>query len=330
MADRRGTGIVLRNAAELVFARYGPNHPNAGVRLFRVVGRERRYGAEHNVEERPRIEGNLPGVIRETMVTVGSLLRRPSRLVGTRFQSAPEYPDFSWKEAVLNAIAHRDYGVEGRTTEVWLFDDRMEVASPGGLVPGITLEALNRQDRVHSSRNPRLVRVLVDLGYMRDQGEGIPRMFAEMEGSFLPAPELTAETAGFQVTLRNTPTLTAADTNFIAAIGDQDLSPEEFRALLEARRHQQVDNARMRRVTGMDTLGASQLLRGLRDRQLLELHSVGSASFYTLHPRLQRAGDSDAGELQPDAGDLHADAGDLHADAGDSTRMQGTSRRTTS
>ena len=65
LADRRGHGIVVRNAAELLFARYGPEHPNAGVRLFRVIGTERRTGAEYNVEERPRSEGNLPSVLSE-------------------------------------------------------------------------------------------------------------------------------------------------------------------------------------------------------------------------------------------------------------------------
>jgi ATP-dependent DNA helicase RecG len=188
LADRRGSGLVLRRAAELLFAMHGPDHPNAGVRVFRVIGGERRFGVEHNVEERPRIEGNLAQVLDEAFTVIGSLIRRPSRLRGTRFQPVPEYPEFSWKEAVLNAVAHRDYSVEGRTTEVWFFDDRLEITSPGGLSPDVTLDELLRGERRHVSRNPRIVRGLVDLGSMRDQGEGIPRMFAEMAGQFLPDP----------------------------------------------------------------------------------------------------------------------------------------------
>lgn len=319
MAVRRGRDVVLRRAAELVFSAHGPDHPNAGVRLFRVVGTERRVGAQHNVEERPRIEGNLYAVTTEAMAVIGSLLRRPSRLVGTRFRPAPEYPDFSWKEALLNAVAHRNYGTEGRTTEVWLFDDRMEVVSPGGLVPGISLEDLTSLRRVHSSRNPRVVRALVDLGFMRDQGEGIPRMFAEMEISFLPRPELLTDGARFVVTLRNTPTLTARDTAFVASLGDDELTREEFRALFEAHRHGQVDNARMRKVIGTDTLGASQLLRRLRDRGYLVLHSAGSASFYTLAEsdgrQLTLNGEAtDRGEPDMDRGELDADKRELDAD----------------
>ena len=113
LADRRGHNLVLRNAAELLFARNGPEHPNAGVRLFRVIGTERRTGAEYNVEERPRSEGNLTTVIAEVSDAINGMLRRPSRLVGNRFQETPEYPDFAWLEALFNAVAHRDYGVMG-------------------------------------------------------------------------------------------------------------------------------------------------------------------------------------------------------------------------
>jgi ATP-dependent DNA helicase RecG len=296
LADHRGRELVLRRGAELLFAKDGPDHPNAGLRLFRVVGTERRLGVEHNVEERPRFEGNLPTVLAEAFSAVDGIIRRPARLVGHHFRTVPEYPEFSWKEAVLNATAHRDYNAEGRTTEVWFFDDRLEVLSPGGLMPDVSLAELLALNRTHVSRNPRTVRVLVDLGIVRDQGEGIPRMFAEMEGLFLPAPAITANDKQFQVTLRNTPTLTAEDRSFVARLADAELSDLEFRALLEAHRAGRLDNARLRDISGLDTLGASALLRKLRDRDLLSLHPAGSASYYELGPRAQLPADGGGSE----------------------------------
>jgi ATP-dependent DNA helicase RecG len=287
LADHRGGGIALRRAAELLFAIDGPDHPNAGVRVFRVIGTERRVGVEHNVEEKPRIEGNLPFVVASAFTVIEGLIRRPSRLRGIRFQEMPEYPEFSWKESVLNAVAHRDYSVEGRTTEVWFFDDRFEVSSPGGLIPDVTLDELLRLERRHMSRNPRTVRALVDLSIMRDQGEGIPRMFAEMEGFFLPAPNIEARPRELVVTLRNTPTLTDADKAFVGSLGLSEISDVEFRALLEAYRRGRVDNARLRQMTGLETLGASGLLRRLRDRELLTLHAAGPASYYELGPAVR-------------------------------------------
>ena len=295
LADHRGRDLVLRRAAELIFAMRGPDHPNAGLRLFRVVGTERRLGPEHNVEERPRFEGNLPTVIDECFAAIDGIIRKPARLVGHHFRTVSEYPEFSWKEAILNAAAHRDYGVEGRTTEIWFFDDRLEVVSPGGLVPDVSLDELLAMHRVHISRNPRTVRVLVDLGIMRDQGEGIPRMFAEMAGLFLPAPTLEPSKHLFRVTLRNTPTLSAEDREFVARLGDAELSDLEFRALLEAHRSGRLDNARMRGISGLDTLGASVLLRRLRDRELLALHAAGPASYYELGTKAQLTRTQSAG-----------------------------------
>lgn len=338
LADRRGSELVLRQAAELLFARLGPDHPNAGVRVFRVVGTERRLGATHNVEERPRIEGNLPEVWQEAVSVIGGLMRQPSRLVGNRFQVVSEYPRFSWQEALLNAIAHRDYSIQGNCIEVWLFDDRMEVVSPGGLLPELDLQELLSRKRVHCSRNPRLMRTLVDLGLTRDQGEGIPRMFAEMEDAFLPAPRIEPTARNVSVVLGNTTTLTEADRTFVERLAAEDLTQEEFRALLQAHRNLQVDNASLRQLMGLDTLAASQILRRLRDRELLELHPAGSQSYYTLGPGLlvgDRPGQgslvldrgelhADRGELGPDRGELPADRGELGADRGESGPISST------
>jgi ATP-dependent DNA helicase RecG len=315
LADRRGDRLQLRHAAELLFAKPGPDHPNAGVRIFRVIGTERRTGPEHNVEERPRIEGNLPGVLEEAGATVGGLLRRPSRLVGTHFRPVPEYPEFSWKEALLNAVAHRDYGVEGAGTEIWLFEDRMEITSPGGLVGDLTLNEVLSLKRIHRSRNPRLMRVLVDLGVARDQGEGIPRMFAEMEDAFLPKPEIAASPRTVTITLRNTPTLTAADRDFVSRLGSTEISDEEFRALLHAHRNGRVENADLRTLAGMDTLTASLLLRKLRDRSLLDLHPHGANSYYTLPSAL--SGTTERGEPVADRGEPDVDRGERRPDRGE-------------
>jgi ATP-dependent DNA helicase RecG len=112
------------------------------------------------------------------------------------------------------------------------------------------------------------------------------------------------------VVLRNTTTLGEDDRAFVARIGGEDLSDEEFRALLQAHRSTQVDNASLRSLLGFDTLGASQILRRLRDRGLLELHPAGSQSFYTLAPRLRSAESADRGEQVLDRGELGADRGE--------------------
>ena len=181
LAERKGRNLQLRQAAELLFGKGMPEHPNSGLRIFSVFGTERTFGSEHNVQEHPRIEGNLVTVLTKGFGFLEGKVRTPSQLRGDVFVPVPEYPEFVWKEMVLNAVAHRDYNIQGRTTEIWLFENRLEVESPGTLLEGIDFEQMRQGRRIHKSRNPKIVRVLVDLGYMRDQGEGIPRIYAELE-----------------------------------------------------------------------------------------------------------------------------------------------------
>jgi ATP-dependent DNA helicase RecG len=236
VADRQGTALVFREAAVLLFARksIAIANPHAGLRLFRVRGAERRLGAHHNVQELPRIEGNLPCLIEETYRVLSELIPRSAKLHDLFFREMPEYPTFAWQEAVVNAVAHRDYGVSTRGIEVWLYDDRLEVKSPGGLLAEVSLEALRTRKPAHASRNPRIARVLTELGFMREQGEGIPRMIEEMEQHWLPPPEFAADPGEFRVVLRNTPVLEAGDPEWTRIVRDLPISIRQKRILVGA------------------------------------------------------------------------------------------------
>lgn len=149
-------------------------------------------------------------------------------------------------------------------------------------------------------------------------------MFAEMEDAFLPKPDIDATNRSVTVTLRNTLTLNASDREFISALGNLELSRNEFRTLLYTYRQGQIDNARLRALSGLDTLSASYLLRGLRDRDLLALHAHGPNSYYTLTSVLtSKVGEyrvkgkelgADGREFGPDTGKPGADEGEFSTD----------------
>jgi ATP-dependent DNA helicase RecG len=234
LADRRGDVLILREAALLLFARDTSkiDHPNASVRVFRVQGTVRRTGREHNVQELPRCEGNLVQVLESARKLLGTVIQKSAKLNDLFFREMPEYPTLAWQEALVNAVAHRDYGIQGRSVEVWLFEDRMEVVSPGGLLPEVHLEDLQARRAVHASRNPRLARVLVELDIMREQGEGIPRMFEEMEESWLPMPELVADASSFRVILRNEPIFASSDPDWVRTVQGLHLDARQKRTLI--------------------------------------------------------------------------------------------------
>jgi ATP-dependent DNA helicase RecG len=226
-------GLRVSNAALLLFAKEPARwHPRAGIRIFRVQGIERRHGAQRNVNELARLEAPLARLIDEANERCRAQIRRSEKLHDLFFREIPEYPTFAWQEAIVNAVAHRDYTQRGREIEVWFYDDRMEVVSPGLLVEPVTLDDLRERRSVHASRNPLLVRVLVEAGIMREEGEGIPRMFEEMANSFLQLPEFAVASGGFQVTLRNTPIFNAGNPAWRAIIDRLPISTAQKRVLV--------------------------------------------------------------------------------------------------
>ncbi len=234
LADRRGNEFVLRLGALLLFAKaqHSIPLPNCGVRVLRVRGSTRETGTRLNSSELGRIEGALPRVIEQTYELLDRHIQKSTRLHDLFFRETPEYPTFAWQEAIVNAVAHRDYRMQGRGVEVWMFDDRLEVRSPGALMPSVTLDALGRRELVHESRNPRMARVLSDLGLMREQGEGIPRMFEEMERSLLRLPEFDANEHGFTVTLRNQPIFKSSDPEWIRYVERLPIGDRQRRAMI--------------------------------------------------------------------------------------------------
>lgn len=252
LADWNGDVLALRQGAVWLFAKSPAvvEHPNIGLRVFRVHGTQQRGGTERNVQDFPWIEGGLLGVLTESYRLIGTLIRSSARLHDLFFRETPEYPTFAWQEALVNALAHRDYSVEGRCVEVWIYEDRIEVHSPGGLLPEVEVEALLSRKRIHASRNPRMARVLTELGLMRQQGEGIPRMIEEMELSWLRPPELHAEAHEFVVTLRNEPIFQGADAGFTAKVRELPLDVRQKRALVafHDREFQSADYQQLNRI----------------------------------------------------------------------------------
>ena len=108
--------------------------------------------------------------------------------------------NLSWKEIIINAIAHRDYSIKGTDIQIKMFNDRITVESPG-ILPGIV--RLNNLRTVHFSRNPNIARFLHEYDYVQEFGEGIDRMFNEMAAAGLPAPEYHDNAFMLNATIRN-------------------------------------------------------------------------------------------------------------------------------
>jgi ATP-dependent DNA helicase RecG len=239
-------------------------HPRCGIDFVKYEGTERRHGAALNLVKRIRFEAPLARLIDEAVGRIKEHIRERTVLHDLFFRERLEYPAFAWQEALVNAVAHRDYAITGAPIEVSMFDDRLEVRSPGPPPPPVTLELLRQRKSVHFSRNPLLVRALADMGYLREIGEGIPRMFDEMEQNGLQPPEFSLDGFMFVVALHNTPVYDDETLRWLNQFGASRINLRQRRVLAYARCHGKTfSTAEYERVAEVDRDLAYRDIRAL-------------------------------------------------------------------
>lgn len=203
LAKRKDDHYSLKNAAVLLFANDPEKYiPSASVRYIRYEGKEALTGTEHNVIKDQRFENNIPKLIDE----VKSFLDASFRdyyfldLNEGKFKKVPEYPEGAWLEGVVNALCHRSYNAQGNAIYIKHFDDRLEISNSGPLPAQVTIENIKTE---RFARNPRVARVLEDMGYVRQLNEGVSRIYESMEKSMLALPEYKEANGNVYLTLRN-------------------------------------------------------------------------------------------------------------------------------
>jgi ATP-dependent DNA helicase RecG len=161
-----------------------------------------RYAGQVMSDEfvRQDIGGTLSEQIRQAEAFVFSNMRREMRINGLAREDSAEYPLAVVREAIVNAICHRDYSIRGEGIRLLMFSNRLEVYSPGRLPGHVTLHNLKDE---RYSRNEAIVAVLSDMGYIERLGYGIDRMISTMSENGLSAPQFEETAAGFKVTLES-------------------------------------------------------------------------------------------------------------------------------
>lgn len=176
--------------------------PQSGIIFVKFLGKEARgrdglagYG------RRVELDGPLAQMIERAWGLVMEETQVEAVVTGLRRKEMPEYPRFAVREALVNAVCHRDYRLSGRRVEIRLYENRLEVISPGGLPGYITLDNIVEE---HFSRNPRVVAGLFQWGYIEELGLGIDRMIEEMLEHGHIAPDFEAKPYSFTVRLHKT------------------------------------------------------------------------------------------------------------------------------
>jgi len=236
LAEFGHEGLMLRRAALLLFAQDIIQwHPRCEVRIIRVDGTELKTGLDYNVIEDDTNRGNILTILEQAWDRLRPHLARTRFQPNALFRESIIYPEVACREALINAVAHRDYSLEGKPIEIMIFDDRMEVRSPGGLLSSISVQDLMDLKGAHQSRNVFAARVLREMGYMQEMGEGIRRIFTSVRDFELVDPEIVSDHNSFTITLFHKSIFSSRDVQWLEGFAEFDLTKDEQRVALLGR-----------------------------------------------------------------------------------------------
>lgn len=222
-------------AALLLFGRFPQQWlPNATILAARFSGVT--LSDQYIKQE---ISGTLPDQLRQAELFVRDHLRSGVRIIGLTHRETPEYPFEAVRELLVNAVAHRDYNLQGDTIHLNIFADRLEVTSPGRLPGPVTLDNLLE---ARFSRNAILVQALADLGFIERLGYGLDRVVAQMRENGLRPPRFEEVAGTFRVTLFGEPPQDTPlpDLSAYRALG---LNPRQEQAIVYLAAHRRITNS---------------------------------------------------------------------------------------
>ena len=271
LAEYAPGGLRLRRAALLLFAsKIEKWHPRCQVRIIEVLGAELREGKDYNVNRDQTIEANIVELIPKTMLALrGYLSSRTSLTDRGLFEPNVIYPERACLEVIVNAVAHRDYSLY-RPIEIFVYDDRIAISSPGALLSTITVEDLLRLEGAHESRNGLTTRALRESAIMRELGEGIRRIFALMTESDRKQPELQAKSNSFSVILFQQSIYNEKQLAWLGLFEEFELSRKQKRIIvagIEGRKLSPSDIYRAMKTNDRDTY--DQEVTQLRNSNIL-------------------------------------------------------------
>lgn len=200
-------------------------------------------------------------------------------VTGAKRHDVPRLPRRVVREAVANAVAHRDYARDQTPIVVEIRPSAVIVTSPGRLPAPVTIATLRE---AQAPRNHTIIDVLRRFGLAEDSGQGIDVIQDGMRLELLHEPLFEETNDSFRVTLRLRGLVSTTERAWLAEHERQGRLREGDRLLLTVMRDGQVTNARAREILGVDSVEARTRLGRLRDAGLLIQHGTRGRAYYTL------------------------------------------------
>lgn len=259
-------GRLLR-AALLLFGKnpqrfYGPALVKIG-----------RFRSETHIVDDREIRGTLFDQVEETIQYFRERLQTEFVMTGRPARDVIwEYPLEALREAVTNAVCHRDYLIAGHTQVRW-YDDKIVIANFGTLPPPLRMEDL-KGPHPSAPRNHKIAEMFFYTGWIEQWGSGIGKMIGECRSAGLPEPEFEERVGGFWVTFRK-------DSLTEEQLRENGLNERQIQALLHLKEKRRLTNTEYQRLFGVSKRTATDDLNQMESKELVErVGTTGRGTYY--------------------------------------------------
>jgi ATP-dependent DNA helicase RecG len=277
---RHGDRLVPSLAGLLVLGRY-PQQFFPSLNVIFTVFPTTRLGEPGPRGERlldsGRFEGAIPHMIRPVLTALQRNMKRRAIVRGLFREDLWEYPEEAIREALVNALGHRDLSAlsHGTSVHVQMFPDRLVVVNPGGLFGPVTVDQLGFEG-ISARRNRVLMALLEDTVapeerrvVSENRGTGIGAMLAALRVAGMGPPSFANSIATFSVTFPNHTLLDEETLRWLASVGGFELTDSQRMGVALARHGDPLTNDAYRRFTGVDSRVATRELGNLVRRKLV-------------------------------------------------------------
>src|SRR3989338_9048808 len=237
-----------------------------------------------------KIEGNMLRAIPETIRAIKRNIQKRSMVKGLFREDILEYPEVFLREAIINAVAHRDYAplARGTAVQIKIFPNRIEISSPGGLFGPMTEEDLGRSG-LQATRNSYLIKLLEDSPVpdegrvlCENRGTGIPSMIHALRKAGMEPPQFKSSPTQFRVTCFNNALFDGPTLKWLEKYAGFDLSDRQRFSLAYLLYKEKLKNPEYARMNDCDSRVASKELGELVAKRLMVQHGSRRWAFYTL------------------------------------------------
>ncbi|MFD0657319.1 ATP-binding protein [Thermocatellispora tengchongensis] len=248
------------------------------------------------------LEGPIPIMVRDTLAAIRRNMSRRAVIEDAGREDVWEYPETALREAVVNALVHRDLstGARGTQVQVEMYPDRLLIRNPGGLFGPVSIDSLG-EEGISSARNAILIKLLEDVplpGESRtvceNRGSGIRAMLNSLLAAGMSPPQFDDKISSFVVLFPNHTLLSEEIVGWIRSLGEKGLTDSQCVALALLREEGSLDNRAYRNATGVDSRVATAELRDLVARELITQSGTRRWARYLLSQRHTETTDQSA------------------------------------